>query len=291
MTSNDNEPVTEGHSEGASTAAAADELSPRPENDSKGFWTRPQGVVAVVGGLISALAAITGLVFLLVPDWQPEPKPSMGLELVESDVVREKDIRAEISEDGSPAGAFNEKASTLSVTLRNTSDDPILITSAEAHFSSVKEVGCPYGAGVADLKALYDIRVPPLRRGAFTVKREFKYTVPPHSQERVGFSVGPERSWEGFLPLVYTFTLVLHPDHGASLIVPEATQLAPQSAADTVLGTARALAEREPYASVPTPACVRKQAAIVQKTVSAAKRPSPELREFSAELTRIAQRL
>ncbi len=294
MTSSDEEPVTGGHGEDDAVTTTADHLLPLPENDPGGFWARPQGVIAVVGGAIGAVAAIIGLIFVLMPDLQPKPKPEhSGVNLVDSDIDREKNISADVTVDGESRGQLSEQASMLSVALRNTSDDPVLVNYAEARFTSVEKVGCPYGAGGAEIKERYDFKVPPFRRGAFTVTRKMQYKVPPHGLERVGFAVGPERTWEGNLPRIYTFTVVLHLDNGDRLTVPEVTMLAPQSAADTALSAAQSRVgsgeeDPNPYT---TPECIRKQAETARKAVAAAKRPSPELREFSADLTRVAQRL
>ncbi|MEU7181030.1 MULTISPECIES: hypothetical protein [Streptomyces] len=180
------------------------------------------------------------------------------------------------------------RASMPSVTLRNTSGDPVLVTDAGFQFSSAEELTCTSGAGGAQLRAQYNIKVPIQHSKSFTVKRKMKYTVPPHRQERVAFSVDPEYEWEGQLPYIYTFTVVLHADNEVRLDVPESTVIITPDGLKAYLENARTATEGS---GITDPGCIRKEAKAVQKVVAEAKRPSPELREFSAELTRIAQRL
>ncbi|MFF9480084.1 hypothetical protein [Streptomyces sp. NPDC014733] len=269
------------------TGEMPDGSAPGPEGSSGGFWARAQAVIAAVGGAVGAVAGVVGLVFLLVPGLQPEA--AKGIELVDSDVDREENIRADFTTPDSPPGRINMRASMLSVTLRNTSDDPVLVTDAVFHFSSAEELKCTSGAGGTELRAQYNIKVPNQGGTSFSVKRKMKYTVPPHRQERVAFSLGPEVEWSGNLPYIYTFDVALHADDDVRIDVPEATMIVTPDLLESYLENARRAATEG--LSIPEPGCIRKEAEAVRKVVAEAKRPSPELREFSAELTRIAQRI
>ncbi|GGK30857.1 hypothetical protein GCM10011583_73440 [Streptomyces camponoticapitis] len=68
------------------------------------------------------------------------------------------------------------KASLVTVILRNSGDNPALGSEAEFNFSSITEVGCPYGAGGTQVKARYDIKVPVEAQAPLKQVRKMKYT-------------------------------------------------------------------------------------------------------------------
>ncbi|MFD5025041.1 hypothetical protein [Streptomyces sp. NPDC058373] len=239
--------------------------------------------MGVVGG-------VAALVFLFWPDAQPKPEPGPPppFTLVDSDVDREENVAADIVlVEGEPVKPAHESASVVSAVLRNSGDNPVLITKADVHLSAVREAGCSSGGGLADIQAQYDIKVPLEAEEGAVVTRKMKYALPPHSQERVAFTVGPEHFYEGSQPWIYTFTITIHADDGSTVTVPEVSYLSPLKGAKGFLGNARH-AVSHPEGSIINPACVSRQARSVAQLVKAAKRPSPELREFSAELSRIA---
>lgn len=181
-------------------------------------------------------------------------------------------------------------ASVVSVTLRNSADNPVLVTRAEVRLASATEVFCRYGAGLTDIKAQYDIKIPREAGAGSVILRKMKYTLPSHTQERVAFTVGPERYGEGSMPWIYTFTISLHMDDGSTVTMPAVTYLAPTDKATTFLVMAEQAMnpEQSGGTGLMEPSCVSKQAHSAAQLVKSASRPSPELREFSAELTRVA---
>ncbi len=181
-------------------------------------------------------------------------------------------------------------ASVVSVTLRNSADNPVLVTRAEVRLTSATEVFCRYGGGLTDIKAQYDIKIPGQAGAGSVIPRKMKYTLPPHTQERVAFTVGPERYGEGSMPWIYTFTISLHMDDGSTLTVPKVTYLAPTNMATAFLANAEQTMNPKQSGGpgLMQPSCVSKQARSVAQLVKSAPRPSPELREFSAKLTRVA---
>ncbi|WP_406500875.1 hypothetical protein OG936_39355 (plasmid) [Streptomyces sp. NBC_00846] len=52
-----------------------------------------------------------------------------------------------------------------------------------------------------------------------------KYTVPPHKQERVAFTVGQKLVGDGSLPRVYIFKITLDLDDKSHIEVPEMTYM------------------------------------------------------------------
>ncbi|MEJ1201590.1 MULTISPECIES: hypothetical protein [unclassified Streptomyces] len=231
---------------------------------------------------------MAALVFLFWPDAQPEPDPPPSLSLVDSDVDREENVAADIVlVEGEPVKPAHESASVVSAVLRNSGDNPVLITKADVRLSAVREAGCPRGGGLADIKAQYDIKVPLDAKAGAVLTRKMKYSLPPHSQERVAFTVGPEHFYEGSRPWIYTFTITIQAADGSKVTVPEVTYLSPLKGASGFLATAR-YAVAHPNGGHMDPTCVSRQARSVAQLVKAAKRPSPELTEFSEELTRIS---
>ncbi|MEV7865884.1 hypothetical protein AB0P17_07215 [Streptomyces sp. NPDC088124] len=263
------------------------------------FWRRPQEILTTVGGVVAVVGGVAGLIFLFWPDAQPrptpepEPEPPPAVTLVNSDVDREENIAADRVFDGEVTGRIEQSATVVSAVLRNTGDDPVLVSHAKVRFSAATQVGCPAsGTGGTEIMAQYDIEAPENVGKGSVATRKMVYTLPPHAQERVAFTVGPGRHVEGALPWVYTFTISLHMDDGSTVTVPEVSYLSPRIGADGVLAGAEQAMDpgQNGGPGLMDPVCVAEQARSVAGLVSSAARPSPELREFSAELTRIAAR-
>ncbi|MFD5747913.1 hypothetical protein [Streptomyces sp. NPDC127033] len=260
------------------------------------FWHRPQDILTTVGGVVAVVAGVAGLIFLFWPDAQPqptpepEPEPPPAVTLVNSDVDREENIAADRVFDGEVTGRIEQSTSVVSAVLRNSGDNPALITHAEVRLSAVNQVGCSYGAGNTEIAAQYDIKVPRDAGNGTVITRKMLYTLPPRAQERVAFTVGPPRDGEGSLPWVYTFTIDLHLDDGSTVTVPEVSYLSPLIRSEAILDGAQETmdSEQDGRRGPMDPTCVAEQARSVAGLVSSAARPSPELREFSAELTRVA---
>ncbi|MFE1589098.1 hypothetical protein ACFW6Q_25830 [Streptomyces sp. NPDC058737] len=275
--------------EGDAAAGETRDSGPQPEG---GFWHKQNRTLEIVGAVVTVVAGVAGLIFLFWPDVQPkpEPEPAPAVELVDSDVDREQNVAADVVFDGQVTDRARVPASVVSATLRNSADNPVLITRAEVNLVSATEVSCPYGAGPTDITAQYDIKIPAEAREGVVIARKMKYTLPPHAQERVAFTVGPERYGEGSMPWIYTFTISLYMDDGATVTVPEVTYLAPTDMATAFVAMADQATD-PPQAGGPglmDPSCISKQARSVAQLVKSAPRPSPELREFSADLARVA---
>jgi hypothetical protein len=272
----------------ADSAAARDE----GQQHEEGFWSRQHRKLEIIGTVLTVVAGIVGLVFLFWPDAQPkpDPEPPPRVELVDSDVDREQNIAADVIFDGQVTERVKVPTSVVSVTLRNSADNPVLVTHAEVRLTSATEVRCTYGAGLTDIKAQYNIKIPHEAGTGSVIPRKMKYTLPPHTQERMAFTVGPESYGEGSMPWIYTFTLSLHMDDGSTVTVPEVTYLAPTDMATAFLAMAEQAMNPEQWggAGLMKPACVSEQARSVAQLVKSASRPSPELRDFSAKLTRLA---
>ncbi|GAA2391552.1 hypothetical protein GCM10010420_14690 [Streptomyces glaucosporus] len=269
------------------------ETPPAAESQEQkgGFWEKQQKILEFAGGTVALIGGIVGLVFVLWPDAQPEPEPDPSpVELVDSDVDREENVAADVVFDGQVTNRFQDRASVVSATLRNSGDNPVLITHAEVRITALHVVDCGYGAGATDIKARYDIKVPDGATKGSKISRKMKYTLPPHTQERVAFTVGPRRYGEGSVPRVYTFTVALHLDDGSEVVIPEISYLSPLSLAEEFLAHAEQAINPEPGigAGLMDPSCVSRQARSLEQLVRSASRPSPELREFSKELSGIA---
>ncbi|MET8883824.1 hypothetical protein [Streptomyces rubiginosohelvolus] len=154
-------------------------------------------MIALVGGTATAI-------FLFWPDAQPKPSddPPPPVTLVDSDVDREENVTADVYVDtGIPPEKLTDQASVISAVLRNSGDNPVLVTHADVRLRSVEEVGCATGAGLATIQARYDVKFPVNARAGDVAQRKMKYTLPPNSQERVAFTVGPEKRTKGHFPV------------------------------------------------------------------------------------------
>jgi hypothetical protein len=256
------------------------------ENQDKPFLHKPQGVISVVGGAVAILVAILGLVFDFFPGCTPERDPPK-LELSNVDVAREQDITADWTSGDERQPAMKDwKASLLSIALRNRSADEVLVTEAKFAISVVTKLGCPYGAGGSAVMARYDIKVPDGFTPPDTLTRPLKYKVPPHRNERIAFTVGPEILREGSLPMVYTFTVTLLADDKSSLTTDAVVFMNPQNTKSVLQAAESAM--RDGKGGFVTPVCVREQARKARQIVEGATLVSPELKEYSDELNRLA---
>ncbi|WP_326680854.1 hypothetical protein [Streptomyces sp. NBC_01237] len=260
----------------------------QPRGSERPFLQRPQGVLAVAGGVVTIVAGILGLLFLLFPDIQPEPTPESAIELMDFDIDKESNIQADwqVDEGSLGKGVIKDwKASFITITLRNKSNNPVLVSQATLNFSSMDELGCPYGAGGTEIYARYDIKVPGEARAPFEMVRKMKYTIPPHKQERVAFTVGQKFSGEGALPLVYIFKINLDLDDGSRIEVPEMTYM-DSSFTEAVLWFVDDAVKQGDAESVEQ--CVQKQARKARKLIEDSDHVSPELKKYSAKLNRLA---
>ncbi|MFJ9576153.1 hypothetical protein ACIRQF_07125 [Streptomyces sp. NPDC101191] len=255
------------------------------------FLQRPQGIIAVVGGVIAALGGALGLVFLLFPNLQPQPESGAEVELVDVDLAKEEEIRADwTSAGGDEAGETAQwKASLITVVLRNSGENPALVSQAEFDFSSAAHVGCPYGASGLEVKARYDIKVPADAKAPFRQARKLKYSLPPQGQERIAFTVGPEMAPDGVLPSVYTFTITLRLDDGSSITTPKMTYMDP-SGSESVLTTGDQVVRHGPIGGF-TAACLKEQERKARELSAGSSYVSAELKRYSSQLTGLVGRL
>ncbi|MEU5958759.1 hypothetical protein [Streptomyces sp. NPDC047525] len=257
-----------------------------PADDrDKAFLEKPQAVISLAGGVVAILVAVLGLVFGFFPGCQPPP-PEPKLKLSDVDVAREKDIAADWTYAGEPHGVVERwESSMLSIALRNPSDNKVLVTQAEFVISAVTKLGCPYGGGGSSIQARYDIKVPDGRSTPFTLRRPLKFEVPPHDNQRIGFTMGPESFVDGGLPNVYRFTLTLTADDKSRLTTDPVILMTPQGS-DSVLEAAEDAMRKGPGAT--TPECVKKLARTAREIVEGGDLVSPELMKYSTELNRLA---
>ncbi|WP_145953760.1 hypothetical protein [Streptomyces venezuelae] len=256
------------------------------------FLQRPQGIIAVIGGVIAALGGVLGLVFLLFPDLQPRPDSGAEVTVVDVDLAKEEEIRADwTSAGGEETGKTTQwKASLVTVVLRNSGENPALVSQAEFDFSYITQVGCPYGASGLEVKARYDVKVPTTAKVPFKQIRKLKYSLPPHEQERIAFTVGPETAFDGSLPSVYTFTITLRLDDGSSFTTPKMTYMDPSGSA-SVLEAGEQVVQHGEKGSFTTVACLKEQEHLARELSEGSSYVSAELKRYSSKLTGLVGRL
>ncbi|MFI8917161.1 hypothetical protein ACIGW4_36905 [Streptomyces sp. NPDC053513] len=241
--------------------------------------------------MIAALSGALALVFLLFPDLQPQPESGAEVELVDVDLAKEEEIRADWTSAGEDERGETAqwKASLVTMVLRNSGENPALVSQAEFDFSSITPVGCPYGASGLEVKARYDVKVPAGAKAPFRKIRKLKYSLPPHEQERIAFTVGPETASDGVLPSVYTFTITLRLDDGSSLTTPKMTYMDPSGSA-SVLTTGDQVVRYGPIGSF-TAACLKEQERLARELSASSPYVSAELKRYSSQLTGLVGRL
>lgn len=261
---------TQGSSPGANSSTA------------RAFLERPIAIVTLIGAVIA-------LIFVIRPNWAPErtPPPPPGVHLADVDLDREKNIQADWEAGSGERSTGNTPASSLTAIVRNEAENPALIKQADFKFDSADPVGCPYGGGGSSVKARYDIKVPGDSKFPSTISRKMKYDIPPHEQERIGFTVGPTVLYEGSLPVVYRFTLTLRLSDGKALQIPKVSYMNPAGAEGALYAARQAV---EGGGGFVTTECVKEQEAAIGEILKSSELSSPELRKFHAELRKLAKR-
>ncbi|MGY4276972.1 hypothetical protein ACVILE_003152 [Streptomyces sp. M18.1] len=200
--------------------------SPTRGEGQKPFLERPIGWVTVIGGCLAILSGIVALLFQLFPDWQPERDGTPSLKVADFNVEHEENIQADaIGEDGKKTKVEEWPSSMITVTIRNEGDDPVLIRNARFKFHHIDEFSCDGGGGLGWPIGRYDVKLAGEKSGA-VVDRKMRWTIPPHDQETVAFTVGPKGGVNMSVSL-YRFQITLERDEGDKVELPVVAHAAP----------------------------------------------------------------
>ncbi|MER7761611.1 hypothetical protein [Streptomyces sp. NPDC097619] len=254
----------------------------------RGARSRRRTVLVAALACLGGAAAVLALLQLRPPGGDPPGERAgtgSGLVLAGADVDRETDVVADWTLDGAsqpPIPGWRSAVATVEV--RNDGARPLRLTGAGFLFGTATELGCPYGAGTSRILPRYDVRVPSGRTLPFTLTRPLDLTLPAGGARDLAFTVGPEASPDGSLPVVFSFTVTLSAADGSRVTTPTLTLLNP---ADTRPVLYAAESSVRDGTGPTTPTCLREQSARAQALLAAGGEISPGLKRYAAGLARL----
>jgi hypothetical protein len=175
----------------------------RPPKRSRLSWEAVGGITAIAGVVA---AVVFGVLQAVAPAQSPEPTPGVSsvpaderLELVDLKASRDPvDVPVGYVSDGeskTPAtGGETEKRRALVVTLRNSDQDPAILTGVKlVVHSTLSPLGCGPGAGGGVVSSLnYDFRFPEKLQEPWTHVDPQVFEVAPHEADALSITMGPE---------------------------------------------------------------------------------------------------
>lgn len=173
------------------------------------FGSRAVRVWTVVAGIVTIAALIVAILQLL-------PKSARAqLELQRFEVTDSGQVGATIFDVSDPSSSPTPgqvESSKIDVTLRNTGETAVFLSSVEFTLLYVEEMyNCKESGGEIRASANYSVTVPasppPL---PFTVSQDISFQVEPGLNDRLTFTVGPaQQSLSSEIPLLYVVDVAL----------------------------------------------------------------------------------
>ncbi|GII29075.1 hypothetical protein Pmi06nite_25170 [Planotetraspora mira] len=167
-------------------------------------WEAVGGITAIAGVVA---AVVFGVLQVVAPTESSEPSPGVSavpaderLELVGMQASRDPvavPVRSISDGDVStvPTGGETEERRALVVTLRNSDQDPAILTGVKlVVHSTLRPIGCGPGEGDAVLPSLaYDFRFPATLSEPWTHVDPQVFEVAPHEADALSITMGPEK--------------------------------------------------------------------------------------------------
>ncbi|MFS8199304.1 hypothetical protein ACLVWQ_11525 [Streptomyces sp. CWNU-52B] len=203
------------------------------------------------------------------------------MEVADFTVDKEKNIKADWSTD-TEKGTNTVGTSLISVTLRNISDNPVRLTQTQFKFDHISGQECVLGGGDGRIAGRYDIKVPDSAKSPISVTRKMGWDLPPHKQETISYTVGPEHSAAGSLAWIYRFTIFITSDKG-EIELPTVAHAASSDLVDVTIGNAELVFSPDSEYRSRQP-CFKDEAKIVDDIIDSTKHTSPELRKLNKGL-------
>ena len=194
------------------------------------WWSRlgTANQIAVIGLIVAILGLVPGY-FAFFPTKQKPPTPSPSsevtslpapLQLVSFRVASGVDVDTLVSDFEGPDEKQKVKvASLIDLTIKNVSDDSLVLTDAVFEVVGQPLKACKAAGGPLTLTGLYDVVLPaPPDQPSSVIRKQLTHEINPHDAERLAFKIGPGTVAEGQFPLLYHVRVSLQHDSASQPI-------------------------------------------------------------------------
>jgi hypothetical protein len=196
-------------------------------------WWRRLGTankIAVIGLIVAILGLVPGyLAFFPTNQKSPTPTPSPSsevtsppapLQLVSFRVASGVDVDTLVSDFEGPDEKQKVKvASLIDLTIKNVSDDSLVLTDAVFEVAGQPLKECKVAGGPLSLTGLYDVVLPASpAQPSSVIRKQLTHEINPHDAERLAFKIGPRTIAEGQFPLLYHVQVSLQHDSASQPI-------------------------------------------------------------------------
>jgi hypothetical protein len=143
--------------------------------------------------------------------------PKSPLQVASFKVASSVEVDAIVSYAGEPERKDKTYGSLIDVTVKNVSDDSLVLTTAMFEVMRAEPLKeCEEGGGPLVITALYDVPLPKsIPRLPFVARKQLTFEVKPHAADRLAFKIGPRRFVEGDWPVLYHIQVSLQHDGAA----------------------------------------------------------------------------
>lgn len=239
--------------------------------------------IAVIGLIVAILGLVPGyFVFFpskqtsttLSPSSQVTSPPKAPLQLVSFRVVSGVEVDALVSGLEGPDEKQKVKAADLiDLTIKNVSDDSLVLTDAVFEVAGQPLKECKAAGGPLSFTGFYDVVLPaPPAQLPSVIHKQLTHEINPHDAERLAFKIGPRKITEGQFPLLYHVQVSLQHDSASQPIrIGAAVVVTP------TIETYEWFFSNYPGEAPMSDECVLSNARLVQEF---AKRPGPRSSDF-----------
>lgn len=179
-------------------------------------------IVAILGLVLDTSSSFRVSKHLqpLSPSSQVTSPPKAPLQLVSFRVVSGVEVDALVSGLEGPDEKQKVKAADLiDLTIKNVSDDSLVLTDAVFEVAGQPLKECKAAGGPLSFTGFYDVVLPaPPAQLPSVIHKQLTHEINPHDAERLAFKIGPRKITEGQFPLLYHVQVSLQHDSASQPI-------------------------------------------------------------------------